>query len=252
MVVSDLSHAVEIADTDRRRARQPCRRRSRRRCFDRMHQRRRVLPRRPDTRRRGRLLRRARATACPRARPRASPAASASTPSSSAAAPCITRRHARRRDRRHRRMAEAEGLDAHAESARVRRKRSSPQIRQTCADSKESRSYPPPTRGDESANPLAIRETPSAFVIPHSSFRISPLAASRSRTSPDTLVRPWTVPPTTNADALDELLKHHFGHEQFRPMQRDIIGDAIAGRDVFVVMPTGGGKSLCYQLARTA
>ncbi len=43
-------------------------------------------------------------------------------------------------------------------------------------------------------------------------------------------------------------LKQVFGFGSFRPLQEAIIGDTLAGRDVFAVLPTGGGKSLCFQL----
>src|SRR5438445_11054318 len=45
-----------------------------------------------------------------------------------------------------------------------------------------------------------------------------------------------------------EALKKYFGYETFRPLQEQIIIDALAGRDVFALLPTGGGKSLCFQL----
>src|SRR5260370_22374917 len=51
-----------------------------------------------------------------------------------------------------------------------------------------------------------------------------------------------------NSVDLIATLKKHFGYDKFRPLQREIVQDALAGRDVFVLMPTGGGKSLCFQL----
>src|SRR5438105_13831021 len=44
------------------------------------------------------------------------------------------------------------------------------------------------------------------------------------------------------------LLKQTFGFDSFRPLQEETIRDALAGRDVFALLPTGGGKSLCFQL----
>ena len=53
---------------------------------------------------------------------------------------------------------------------------------------------------------------------------------------------------TTAAIDLERTLNERFGLERFRAGQREVIEDVIAGRDVLCVMPTGGGKSLCYQL----
>jgi len=49
-------------------------------------------------------------------------------------------------------------------------------------------------------------------------------------------------------DPLSKTLKETFGFNGFRPLQREIIESSMSGRDVFVMLPTGGGKSLCYQL----
>ena len=52
----------------------------------------------------------------------------------------------------------------------------------------------------------------------------------------------------SNTGKILEALKMHFGFDTFKGNQQKIIETLLGGRDVFVLMPTGGGKSLCYQL----
>merc|ERR1711963_780211 len=61
-----------------------------------------------------------------------------------------------------------------------------------------------------------------------------------------------TVPRGKKADAeqmwgeeVDRVLKNKFKFDSFRPMQRDIVLSVLSGKDTFVLMPTGGDKSLC-------
>ncbi|MEO1687436.1 MAG: RecQ family ATP-dependent DNA helicase, partial [Pseudomonadota bacterium] len=58
--------------------------------------------------------------------------------------------------------------------------------------------------------------------------------------------------PSPDAPAPQALLKQVFGFDAFRPGQAEIVEAILGGRDVLAIMPTGGGKSLCYQLPALA
>ena len=52
----------------------------------------------------------------------------------------------------------------------------------------------------------------------------------------------------TQFHSLEQALKHYFGYYTFRPGQRQIVEQALQNQDLLIIMPTGGGKSLCFQL----
>jgi ATP-dependent DNA helicase RecQ len=69
---------------------------------------------------------------------------------------------------------------------------------------------------------------------------------SVAATLPDQGIETEMQPET--AISLTATLRHYWGHDAFRPGQEAVVRSIAAGRDACVVMPTGGGKSLCYQL----
>ncbi|HSR79573.1 MAG TPA: DEAD/DEAH box helicase, partial [Hyphomicrobiaceae bacterium] len=54
--------------------------------------------------------------------------------------------------------------------------------------------------------------------------------------------------PGTLLDGARQTLRSTFGHADFRGLQAGVIAEVLAGRNVLAVLPTGGGKSLCYQI----
>ena len=73
----------------------------------------------------------------------------------------------------------------------------------------------------------------------------------KEKTTPETTPTPCAEAPAKGAPEdqdVTKALKKHFGFDSFKGEQKAIIETLLTGKDVFVLMPTGGGKSLCYQL----
>src|SRR6185437_13402347 len=75
-----------------------------------------------------------------------------------------------------------------------------------------------------------------------------PSTKSKPKSKPETSESKSKTAKQAKGGILEEHLQNHFGFSSFKEPQKEIINSLLSGKDTFVIMPTGGGKSLCYQL----
>ena len=84
---------------------------------------------------------------------------------------------------------------------------------------------------------------------PQSQFQSQPQVQPEDRpAAADSSTAPAATPEPPALSAARSALKEYFGHDDFRPSQRELVEWVLSGRDVLGVMPTGAGKSLVYQV----
>ena len=108
----------------------------------------------------------------------------------------------------------------------------------------------PRTQSAQSPAPSPFPE--SAAAPAESAKTVAPAAKTAPKPAAEPPPPPLFAPPTHNGGPLSALLHEAFGFTAFRPNQEAVCQAAIDGHDVLLVMPTGSGKSLCYQLPAIA
>ena len=105
-------------------------------------------------------------------------------------------------------------------------------------------------RGREStlrARIAALHAAPARGTAPASRSASAPAAASSARQAAADAGADWSGSFEWDAAVMCSL-ERDFGHATFRPLQRQVINACLSNRDCFAVLPTGAGKSLCFQL----